>query len=205
LKPTLTALLIFSALPSFALENSVNLGMLQYSSTPVEFGGGEGSLTGDRFRLVMEDQYPGFLASKHIGLNISPVSIAYYRTANGPYVSINPAVLIVAVIGAFSVPPDTLYHKDLSYLGFGPFSTIALLPQLLTNWSLRLDVINQKAGFTAGPTTDFLAGRKFWVRTELQSGAYLVLGDIEVKGAVAYDVSGRKDRFYLSLLKSGGP
>lgn len=187
-----------------ATESGIKLGRHGFYGTPISSIGIEGDVDGGRFRLVAEDRFPGFLLADHFGLGFSAFSVAYYNTGNGPYVSLNPATLLFSTILGFASVPDSGKVRPLTYWGASPYATAMLLPQLLTNWSVRLDLIKQKLGVSIGPATDVLAGSSIWIRSELQSGLYLNALGLGVKGFGAYDLIEKRNRFYFRLSKVFG-
>lgn len=196
------ACLLVSTGPGLAeTMNGVRLGRYGFFGTPISSLGIEGDVRGERFRFTAQDQYPGFRTADRFGLDISAFSLAYYHTGRGTYISLNPGTLVLAAIVGFSSAPDSGKARSLTYWGAGPYATAMLLPQLLTNWSLRLDLVRRKLGVSAGPATDVLAGRYIWVRCELQSGVFLNVYGAALKGVVAYDAIENRNRYYLRVAK----
>lgn len=152
------------------------------------------------FRFSDESAFP-LPGSDRLQVTASRISIAYFRDAQGKYVSVNAAALYWAfLIGISDVDPRG--ESFLGYDGFGLYSTIPFLPQLLTNWSVRYDLVRKHLGIQVGPTTEYLAGKRdFRVLSQLHGGAYAAIFGIEVGGSMAYDPFRNEERFCMSAYK----
>lgn len=170
-----------------------------YSCKPSEMMTIRGALSGDKIHLSIIDQYPGFWLNNHFGFDLSPFSLTYYKRQNGSYVSLNPLLLVLAMGVGYSMPLGDKEERIFDYWNSGKYISFAFLPQLLTNWSFRFDVIREKFGLIVGPRTDLFAGSSLWVRTALQSGVYFNIFKVNTQASIEYDLIEKKNRIYLQI------
>jgi hypothetical protein len=198
--------IFFFAYVIYAVETDsscLKFGNLKYEGKSTHYIGLNYSLAGNNYRLLYEEYFPGFKSNERLGLNFIPMSFAFSTERDKQLFSINLAFMLYSVGIVFAGLDDSYDDDYMSYGGLSSISTAILLPQLLTNWSIRYDFMKQKIGLWAGPITDYLANFPnmiLIVRPELHCGAYVSFYSINITSSIAYDVSIGQNKYYLGVL-----
>jgi hypothetical protein len=182
-------------------KGQIKIGPLRYENETDGFSGLDISMQGDRYRWVIEERFFGFPSFDHVGMNFDMMSFAYHRDGGAHRLSLNPLIWISVVGIGTSWMPDTSNTPFYDYGGFATFLTLLISPQILTNWSLRADIVPREWGFLAGPRTDYVVDKgRIEARTELQTSMYWrIPWGIGFDVAYAYDVLDKNRRVYLRL------
>jgi hypothetical protein len=159
----------------YSEERFLKVGSFEINGPVVDMMGLESSLEVDRIRWFIDVRSPGFIANGYIGINFGYSSFAYHRDDDWGRFSLNPLFLLPAMVTFLETLPDT-NESFLDFGGWGTLITLTLLPQILTNCSIRADVLPQRLGFMAGPRTDYVVAQgSLQVRTEVHGGFYWTL------------------------------
>lgn len=195
----LLVLLYLSSVAAKAEQNDVYVGGHRVLFEPKGSMGVIGALNQRFFRISSTEQFSVPIEWRWLGVDLSVISVAYKDEGNGPYVSLNTVVPIAATVAGYVVPHDAASDSVLNYWGLGPAGTLLLLPQLVSNWRLRMDLRPKVFGLTIGPATDIWVGRSLAIRSELQSELYLNIAKIGLRTGASYDVFEQREKLHIGV------
>ncbi len=195
----LLAVFCLCSVAAKAEQNDVYVGGHRVLFEPKGSMGVIGALNQRFFRISSTEQFSAPIEWRWLGIDLSVISVAYKDEGNGPYVSLNTVVPIVATVAGYVVPHDAASDSVLNYWGLGPAGTLLLLPQLVSNWSLRMDLRPRVFGMTIGPVTDIWAGRSLAIHTELKSELYLNIAKIGLRTGASYNVIEQCDKWHIGM------